>query len=233
MSTALTSITGVNSATQALDAALTNATPQAAPTSFTDFGVSAAGTAAALGLSQPRNVQDLELVFAQAAAELDATRSENGDLKAAADMSRVAGAIAGANPNETPGDFFSLFVNLVVSIFRFLSGDTGQGEDGSTASQTPALQTQIDDAAAAPVETDRRILDRELSRDTGLGEEIRSGQPTEAEQREPVVNRSAAFVAAVGLVAANLEMVLQTAAPQNAGAMGPAAQDDGRLRLAV
>ena len=48
-----------------------------------------------------------------------------------------------------------------------------------------------------------------------------------------VAQRSSAFALALGVVASSLEQLLATAVPQNAGAMGPSSQEDGRVRLAV
>ncbi|NIZ11996.1 hypothetical protein [Phaeobacter sp. HF9A] len=248
MTTSLTSIAAAATSASPLS---TSATDAAAPSSAAqqvpafDFGVNVSGTAAALGLSQPRNVQDLELIFAQVAGELDATRSQTGDLSAAADLSKKASDIGlmgqGAadlnamSPSIEEDDLLAKLVSFVVYLVNAVFGmisDTAQNS-GAVTSTNSKTEQGIENAIGQSVKTEQNFFDRQMSRDIVSPDQIAAGMPENEGDPVEVAQRSSAFALALGVVASSLEQVLATAVPQNAGAMGPSSQEDGRVRLAV
>lgn len=248
MTTSLTSIAAAATSASPLSTPAADAagpSSSAPQTPAYDFGVNISGTAAALGLSQPRNVQDLELIFAQVASELDATRSQTGDLSAAADLSKKASdigemgqgaaALNAMSPFVEEEDLLATLVSfvayLVNAVFGLIS-DTAQNSGAVTSTNTRTEQG-IENAIGRPAKTEQNFFDRQMSRNIVNADDISAGLPENEGDPVKVAERSTAFALALGVVASSLEQVLATAVPQNAGAMGPSAQEDGRVRLAV
>ena len=246
MTTPLPSIGATGAALQPGETAeVTSGAQSPLPTPSYDFGVNVAGTAAALGLSQPRNVQDLELAYAQVASEIDATRSQNGDLTAAADLSKKASdlsvmgqtgaALNSMSPFVEDEDDLALLVSFVVYLFNAVFGmisDTAQNSGAVDITDT-STERGIETAIGRPLQTEEGLFDDQLSRDIASLDDIAVAIPENEGDATKVAERTSAFALALGAVAAGLEQVMATAVPQNAGTMGPSSQEDGRVRLAV
>lgn len=207
----------------------------AAPAPFyeADLGASAATEALSqrLGLSAPKNIDDLDMAFAEVANTARRTQTETGNLSSAAQLAeretqlgQMDESIAAAA--QTPNVFVAA-LNFILSTFFGITLHGAQ-DNANPPSSLDAQDASIEGAVVETGDKSARMLDRDLVRDI-----VQSDLPPDAGSANAVLDKATGLAAAVINIDQTIADLARADAPMNGGADSPMAAASGRLQLAV